>query len=194
MKYLIVFLLGAIACFFLMRGCNTPVVKTTTNIKYVPFEHTVHDTPKVAKVIYQTEKSTGDFLSRLLLGSVVRRPDTIRTPVDTAMILKDFFAEALYNDTLRVKYGLVIIRDTISQNRIAGRSIMTHFSFPEVTTTKTVTEGPKRMLFVGPDIGFGIGASAAYKTKTDHLFGLGYMLTAHGGMLDLSYKWKISIK
>lgn len=193
MKYLIVFLLGAVACFFLMRGCNTPVVKTVSDTTYIKSWDTVHDAPKVSKVIYQTQKSTGDFLSRLLLGSVVRRPDTIRTPVDTAMILKDFFAEALYNDTLRVKYGLVIIRDTISQNRIAGRSVIERFSFPDVTTTKTVTEGSKRMLFVGPDIGFGIGASAAYKTKTDHLFGLGYMLTAHGGMLDLSYKWKISI-
>ena len=188
MKYIIVFILGAAACFFLMRGCMVPSVKIVSDTTYVKSWDTafqpINNPYKVqSEKIYVYGPHKRDTL-------YLDRPER----VDTAAILKDFFAQALYNDTLRVKYGLVIIKDTISQNRIAGRSIMTRFAFPDVTTTKTIAEGPKRMLFVGPDIGFGIGVSAAYKTKTDHLLGLGYMLTQHGGLLDLSYKWKISIK
>jgi hypothetical protein len=174
-------------CYLLLRidACSTPA-KTVMDTTYVTHRDTVREHVPVPFRV------KGETIRVVSPGKVVYvdRP----AHVDTATILSAFYSKVYYTDTARMKWGSIFIRDTLTQNRIVGRSVMTDFSLPTITKTVTRTEAPRRMLFIGPDIGFGIGVSAAYKTKTDHLFGLGYMLTPHGGILDLSYKWKISIR
>lgn len=166
------------------QGCG---VTTTVRTDTAYIKH--YDTVRQRLLVPYAIKSETVYVTQQGHTFYIDRP----VKVDTAAILSDFFAKVFYNDTLRVKYGLVFIRDTLSRNRIIGRSVMTDFHIPVTTNTVTRTLPATGMLFLGPDIGFGVGVSAAYKSKGDHLYGIGYMLTARGGVLDLSYKWKISI-
>ena len=75
----------------------------------------------------------------------------IKTKVDTAAILTDYYAKVFYRDTVKNDYGHVIIEDSVTQNRIAARRVLTDFKIPEIT--KTITEKPKR---------FGVGVQAGY--------------------------------
>lgn len=171
-----------------MRGCNTPVVKTVSDTTYIKSWETVHDTPKVEKIkgepiyVYQT---------------TARRKDTIYIDrpahVDTPAILADYYSRVYYTDTAKVKFGRLIIRDTVTRNRLAGRSIISQLEFPDITTTKTITPAPKRELYVGGIIGYQVGIGALYKDRKDQLFGVSMSLTQHGTLLGLSYYRKISI-
>lgn len=170
---------------FRFAACS-PGPTTVTDTAYIVHRDTVREGIPVPY------KVKGEMIIVRAKGDTVYRDRPVH--VDTAAILAAYFAKVYYLDTARVKWGSVFIRDTLSQNRIIGRSVLTDFRIPTITNTVTRTEPPRGMLFLGPDIGFGVGFSAAYKSKGDHLYGLGYMLTQHGGILDLSYKWKISIR
>lgn len=167
---------------FRFAACS-PGPKTVSDTTYIVHRDTVRErVPIPYKVKGETVivRGKGDTI-------YLERP----THVDTAAILSAYFAKVYYLDTARVKWGSVFIRDTLSQNRIIGRSVLTDFRIPTITNTVTRTEAPKGMLFLGADIGFGVGVSAAYKSKGDHLYGAGYILTQHGGIFDFSYKWKV---
>jgi hypothetical protein len=61
--------------------------------------------------------------------------------VDTVAILNDYFAQKIYDDREIIRDNLkILIRDTISQNTILGRSIIYDFTYPEIT--KTVLQKP----------------------------------------------------
>lgn len=189
MKYFIIFLLGAVACFFLIKGCMVPSVKTVTQTTYIKswdtaYQPVLNPYKVVQEPVYVYKDRAGKHDTEYL----VRPAD-----VDTAAILKDFFAQVLYNDTMLVKYGVVIIKDTISQNRIAGRSVMERFEIPTVTTIVTKTLPPSRELYLGGIIGYQVGVGALYKDRKDQLFGASMSLTQHGTLLGLSYYRKISI-
>jgi hypothetical protein len=86
--------------------------------------------------------------------TVYEKGETRYVPVnvDTAAILADYYARVYYSDTANTKYGNVIIQDTVTQNRIAARRVLTDFKFPEVT--KAIT--PKRKQWsIGPQVGYG---------------------------------------
>jgi hypothetical protein len=74
--------------------------------------------------------------------------------IDTGVILADYYSKVFYSDTTKTKYGNVIIKDTVTQNRISARQVITDFKIPEVTITKTIT--PKRKQWsIGPQFGYG---------------------------------------
>lgn len=70
--------------------------------------------------------------------------------IDTPAAVSDYTAQRIYSDTQAVKFGKVIINDTINKNRIQGRGILTDFIIP--TITKTVYQQPKRKFFLGADL------------------------------------------
>lgn len=122
--------------------------------------------------------------------TIFRVKDTIKWNwvVDTAAILKDYFAKVVYNDTLRHEYGYVAIKDTISENRIQARQPVFNFHVPVVTITKTVEEEPHAKVFIGPDVFFnrkffsGAGGSLDLFTKKDKHIGIG------GGLQSMEFK------
>jgi len=100
--------------------------------------------------------------------------------VDTLAILKDYFAKVVYNDTLHLFDGYVLIKDTISQNRIAARQFIANFRIPHDSTT-VILHQPKRNLFYigagvyGNNSGSilkGVSTSLAYKSKNDYIYEL----------------------
>ena len=64
-------------------------------------------------------------------------------PVDTAAILKDYFAKVVYRDTLIFSEGSVIVTDMISQNRIQARAINPKINQKTVIVTNEITHQAK---------------------------------------------------
>ena len=180
--YTAFYLVSMAAMFFLMRSCCSQpdgiVVKHDTT--YAHFTQVIHDTPVVR--------------NRSTFNDVHHQRDTIYlenyAEVDTQGIVKAYFDRLYYTDTVNTAYGKEIIYDTVYSNHLQGRSIITDFNFPQVTTEKTVTKTipPKRKLLAGFDIGFGLGAGAAYQDRKDRYYGADYFFTQHGGILMVTYK------
>lgn len=142
-----------------MRKCGpgrTIKMVTKTDTVRVTFRDTVYKTKQIPyTIVYR------DTLLRFIDDTLY-----IVEPVDTAQILTDYFARRYYIDTSQVKGGLVIIYDTVSENRIMGRSL--YFTGKETIVTNTITgykEYPNRLRLLG---GFQV-----FGNKTNPLAGIG---------------------
>lgn len=170
----------AIALSYIM-GCNRgkriacPVNKDTVSIK--------HDTV-CAKVKVDTEYVPKIESVYHLVPLKVYSTDTLYLPelisVDTGAILKDYFAKIFYSDTQYVFDGYILLKDTISQNRITHREFIADFKIPHDSVTVTLHQ-PKRSIFyigagiIGNNDGNiikGISTSLGYKTKNDYMYEL----------------------
>jgi hypothetical protein len=122
--------------------------------------------------------------------------------IDTAAILQDYFSFNLYSDTLKNKYGYVLVNDTISKNKILGRGVKTDLLVPEVIKTITLTQSKRNQVYVGgavlgnaKDFLSGVEGNIYLKTKNDKMVGMGYTnIFNNGGYLSLRYSLKLSFK
>jgi hypothetical protein len=97
---------------------------------------------------------------------------------DTITIVKDYNQVKVYSDTMRIdSLGYAYIQDTISQNKIQGRSFSANFNLPTITITKVITPKPKNEVYLGVlgdlrafDNKLGLGLSLGYKTAKKGLF------------------------
>jgi hypothetical protein len=97
---------------------------------------------------------------------------------DTITIVKDYNQVKVYSDTMRIdSLGYAYIQDTISQNKIQGRSFSANFNLPTITITKVITPKPKNEVYLGVlgdlrafDNKLGLGLSLGYKTAKNGLF------------------------
>ena len=117
--------------------------------------------------------------------------------VDTASILKDYYAKVFYNDTFKLKdtLGYIVINDTISKNRIAGRKFNSSINVPTIKETLYLRE-LNNNFFAGPSFQLGsspsVGGDVHLKTKKDMLFGVGAGLNLNATpYLRGSVSWKI---
>lgn len=187
----IVWILLLAGVFFYFRNSVSYIQKTDTKIQ--PISQLVSsDTPKLVKVV-DTVTKTKVRSKFIFVQKTIVDTHVVFKNVDTAAILKNYFSKSIYNDVVRSKYGSATIMDTISTNKIIGRSVLFNFNIPTTTITKVETPKKTTQLYVGPDIGFGIGGGLDLKLKSDHIASLDYLFTQHGGMLVISYKWKITI-
>lgn len=97
-------------------------------------------------------------------------------------LAQDFLAKNIYVDTLKIPQlkGLFVVRDTVKNNTLIGRSWTADYIIPTVTNTVTITKPAplKRQLYIGGGI-IGsrteiqsINAGLLYKTKKDRMLGL----------------------
>lgn len=122
--------------------------------------------------------------------------------VDTAAILQDYFSFNTYADTLKNKYGYVLVSDTITRNKIAGRGVETNLLVPEVTKTITLTQPKKNQVYAGfglfgsqKDFAGGYELNLSLKTKQDRILGVGYdQFFNGGGYFKIEYRHKITFK
>ena len=94
--------------------------------------------------------------------------------IDTAAILRDYFASYHYSDTVTLDSVKVIIKDTVSQNKIKSRSLEYEILYPTKTITITNDRYINRREYYA---GFGIAGSTngfefigfdfIFKTKKD---------------------------
>lgn len=144
----IVLIIVAILAFKCGRSCNRPKVEQP--MKTVVKTDTVFVKDK-SDTVYVPELVKLKPSNPLPIWIV----DTIYLEsfqhIDTAFILKDYFARAIYSDTQKVKYGSIIINDTVTQNRIASRGLQTNFNIPIITKTVTLTEPKRTQIYFGLD-------------------------------------------
>ena len=143
--------------------------------KYEVIKHTI-DTVEVEKTKVVTKKGAD------IVHEVIEHDTTIKlVDVDTAALLKDYLAKVIYKDTLRLpdSLGTIVLVDTITKNRILGRTWDAKVKQREIKETTIVKELPKMQVFYGLNAGFNkedyvsaIGAGIILKTKKDKLYNL----------------------
>jgi len=137
----------------------------------------IHDTTEVTKVKTLWKKGQDIFHETILHDTAVKLVN-----VDTAALLRDYFAKNIYKDTLRLpdSLGFVTLIDTISKNAIQGRTFNANVKQRVITNTTIVKELPKTKVFYGIEGGFNkadfissVGMGLLINTKSDRIFNLG---------------------
>lgn len=200
----------ALAALFLLDKCTTVFSGAGKDIEvinvdgknYELLKHTV-DTQYVERI---TEVPTyvPQYITKI-------ETKTVEIPIDadTLEIVREYFSTFAVNDTLKLNDGLgyIYLMDTISQNKIMGRSFRANVKEKIVTDTKIVKELPKTQVFAGlnmtlnqPDIFNSVGTGLTIKTKSDKLYQLGVGVTNNGvgndlvPYLGIGMQWKIKFK
>jgi len=99
--------------------------------------------------------------------------------VDSAAILKDYLAKIVYKDTLVLDGGLgtIALTDTITKNRILGRTWDAKVKERVIKEELIVKEPAKMQVYYGLNGGFNkadvvssVGAGVMLKTKKDKIY------------------------
>lgn len=145
------------------------IIETKTDIKYIPINN--------IDTIYQTKTDIQRYLDTI----IQYRIDTLQ--IDTMSILKDYYAMYVYNDSINFSdsLGYIIINDTITQNKIAHRSVLPYLNQKIIQNTITIEKAPKNVFYLGLNAGYihGIdemtcGLNLYYNTKQKHLYGVSF--------------------
>jgi len=174
--------------------------------KYEIIKHDI-DTLEVVKTKVVTKKGEDIYHEVIVEKEVI-----IPTIIDTAALLKDYYSKVLYKDVLVLpdSLGTVAVTDTISQNRILGRTFNASVTQRTIKETTIVKEPAKTQLYYGLNAGFNkedyvsaIGAGVILKTKKDKIYQLGLGVTnqttdgTNGGFTPYvrgGVYWKIKFK
>jgi hypothetical protein len=115
--------------------------------------------------------------------------DTIFTNTksyDTTYIVKDYNQAKEYLDSIRQDSNLYVITDTISQNRIIGRSFQAKIQEKTITITNNIQAKPKSALYIGfrSDLSNDMSRvnhniSLSFKTRQRGLFSVGYGMSGY---------------
>ena len=141
--------------------------------KYEVIKHEI-DTVEVEKVKVVTKKGADIVHDVIVHDTAVKLVN-----VDTAALLHDYLAKVVYKDTLKLDEGLgtIALTDTITKNRILGRTWDAKIKQREIKETLIVKELPKTQVYYGFNGGFNktdvvsnIGAGIIVKTKKDKIY------------------------
>ena len=144
--------------------------------KYEVIKHEI-DTVDIVKTKVVTKK--GDDIYH---ETIVEKEVLIPAVIDTAALLKDYYSKVLYKDVLVLpdSLGTVAVTDTISQNKILGRTFNASVKQRTIKETTIVKELPKTKVFYGLEGGFNkadfvssVGAGVLINTKKDKIYQLG---------------------
>jgi len=113
-------------------------------------------------------------------------------PIDTAMVLKDYFAGRTYTDTIHARDVVAVIHDSIADNKLSSRKVLientrsTHLDLPLAARNK---------FFIGGFFGFAAlnfrpsaGVSLDLITKKDALYSYRYDIVNQSHTIGMSWK------
>ncbi len=176
--------------------------------KYEVIKHTI-DTVEVEKIKTVTKKGK-DIVHEVIDVDTLVLKEMVN--VDSAAILRDYLAKVVYKDTLTLDGGLgtIALTDTITKNRILGRTWDAKVKERIIKEELIVKEPAKAQLYYGLNAGFNktdyvsaIGAGLILKTKKDKLyqFGVGVNNRTTDGTngsfspyVGFGTYWKIKVK
>ena len=115
----------------------------------------------------------GDQIKVKVIDTVINR--------DTAYIVKEFNEVKEFTDTIREMENVYILKDTISQSRIIGRSFQAQIQEKIITVNNTVTVKNKAALYIG----FRSDMSHDY-SKVEHNISL-HLKTRQKGLFSVGY-------
>ena len=164
MKEIVITLLVAILIIF--------IAKTSRYSKSDPLIVTHYDT------VYQ-EKTFTKYTKGDSIPFVVLAVDTT-TIHDTIKILSDYSRIYAYSDTIIQDSNKFYIQDTITQNKIKGRSFKADLHEKTITITNNIYHKDKNAIYLGFlsdlrtfDNKVGIGVGLGFKTAKNDLFTFG---------------------
>ena len=125
--------------------------------------------------------------------------DTIFTNIykenhDTTYIVKDYNQVKEYTDSIKQENNLYVIKDTISQNKIIGRSFKAQVQEKTITITNNIQAKPKAALYLGirsdlstdyTNVSYSVTLNL--KTRKRGLFSVGYGMSGY----SLGYALKL---
>ena len=173
---------------------------------YEVIKHDI-DTVDIVKTKVVTKKGEDIYHETIVEKEVI-----IPAVIDTMALLKDYYSKVLYKDTLILpdSLGIVALNDTISQNKILGRTFNASVKQRTIKETTIVKELPKTKLFYGLEGGFNkadfvssVGAGVLINTKKDKIYQLGLGVTnqttdgTNGGFTPYvrgGVYWKLKLK
>ena len=163
-------IIALVIALFFLKGDKQPIVKEV--IKEVPSE-VVHDTIPEEIPVY-------------IEGEDIYHDTTIYVPtlvqVDTAEILKNFYAKIMFVDTLKLNnnQGFIYLNQTVSENKILTRSFSSKIKEKIVREPAPELPPVKNQYYIGvngalskEDWVNSLGTSIMLKTKNDKIFQLG---------------------
>jgi len=140
-------------------------------------------TTKVDTVIVTkefTKFTKGDKIPFKILDTIYKQN------YDTTYIVKDYNQAKEFTDSIRQDSNLFVIRDTISQNRIIGRSFQAKIQEKTITITNNIQAKPKSALYIGfrSDLSNDMSRmehniSLSFKTRQRGLFSVGYGMSGY---------------
>jgi len=145
--------------------------------KYEVLKHTI-DTIEVEKVKVVTKKGE-DIVHEVIDVDTLVLKELVN--VDSAAILRDYLAKVVYKDTLVLDGGLgtIALTDTITKNRILGRTWDAKVKERIIKEELIVKEPARNQLYYGLNAGFNkedyvsaVGAGLILKTKKDKIYNL----------------------
>lgn len=129
-----------------------------------------------------TKHTKGDRIPFKVLDTIF----TNTKSYDTTYIIKDYNQAKEYLDSIRQDSNLFVITDTISQNRIIGRSFQAKIQEKTITITNNIESKSKAALYLGirSDITRDLGKvnhniSLSFKTRQRGLFSVGYGMSGY---------------
>ena len=173
---------------------------------YEVIKHEI-DTVDIVKTKVVTKKGEDIYHE-----TIVEKEVLIPAIIDTAALLKDYYSKVLYKDVLVLpdSLGTVAVTDTISQNKILGRTFNASVKQRTIKETTIVKELPKTKLFYGFEGGFNkadvvshVGMGILLNTKKDRIYNLGIGVAnrvvdgTNGGLtpyINGGVYWKIRVK
>lgn len=170
-RHIIIVLLLALALLEFINPGGFMPNRTVNVVQTDSIPYPVHDT-----IPYETEVEV-EVPVEYEVQVVVR--DTVTMPVDTAAILKDFYAKNEIKETLTLPNGLgtIALNETISQNKILSRSFDAKVKQKVINDTIYTPEPKKTQLFFGFDANFDkpnvvrlMGLGLILKDKSDRLY------------------------
>ena len=139
---------------------------------------TTVDTVTVTKEF--TKFTKGDKIPYKILDTIYKQN------YDTTYIVKDYNQAKEFTDSIRQDSNLFVIRDTISQNRIIGRSFQAKIQEKTITITNNIQAKPKSALYIGfrSDLSNDMSRmehniSLSFKTRQRGLFSVGYGMSGY---------------
>ena len=174
--------------------------------KYEVIKHEI-DTIDIVKTKVVTKKGA-DIYHETIVEKEVKIPAVI----DTMALLKDYYSKVLYKDVLVLpdSLGTVAVTDTISQNKILGRTFNASVKQRTIKETTIVKELPKTKVFYGFEGGFNkkdvvshVGMGLILNTKSDKIYNLGIGVAnrvvdgTNGGLtpyINGGVYWKIKLR
>jgi hypothetical protein len=150
---------------------------------YIKRKNKTITTTKVDTVIVTkefTKFTKGDKIPYKILDTIYKQN------YDTTYIVKDYQQVKEFTDSIRQDSNLFVIRDTISQNRIIGRSFQAKIKEKTITITNNIQAKPKSALYIGfrSDIRQDMSRvehniSLSFKTRQRGLFSVGYGMSGY---------------
>jgi hypothetical protein len=129
-----------------------------------------------------TKHTKGDRIPFKVLDTIF----TNTKSYDTTYIVKDYNQAKEFTDSIRQDSNLFVITDTISQNRIIGRSFQAKIQEKTITITNNIQAKPKAALYLGIRSDMSIdynninhNITLSLKTRKKGLFSVGYGMSGY---------------